>query len=84
MSDNLQTTDFENWEEIADAMRDVQEAHSELLSAMAHRGDVPKSVYVDLYDDLSDTQSQLKSDLEDRMFEEHPDKADTAVFYGGN
>lgn len=84
MSDNLQTTDFENWEEIADAMRDVQEAHSEMLSAMTRRGEVPKSVYSDVYDDLTDAQSHLKSDLENRMFKEHPDKANTAVFYAGD
>lgn len=84
MTQKKKTTDFEQWKEIADAINELQEAQSNLLSAMAHNGNVPKSVYMDQYDRMSDAEAQLKSDLEDRMFEEHTDKADTKVFYGND
>ena len=84
MSRKQKTTDIEQWEEIAEAINELEEAKSKLLTAMAQRGDVPKSVYRDHYDRLNDAESKLKSDLEDRMFEEHGDKVDTKVFYGDN
>ncbi|KXA92555.1 hypothetical protein AKJ66_03970 [candidate division MSBL1 archaeon SCGC-AAA259E22] len=43
---------------------------------------VPKFVYNDKYHNVSKHLREMKSDLEDRMFEEHPDKADENVFYG--
>jgi len=81
MSDRLQSTEFEQWEEIAEAMDELQDAQKRLLDEIAQNGNVPKTVYSSVYSDLSEAQSQLKSDLEDRMFKEHPDRAEINVFY---
>lgn len=81
MSDRLQSTEFEQWEEIAEAMDELQEAQKRLLDEIAQNGNVPKTVYRSVYSDLSEAQSQLKSNLDDRMFKEHPDRAEIDVFY---
>ena len=81
MSDRLQSTEFEQWEEIAEAMDELQDAQKRLLDEMTQNGNVPRRVYQSVYYDLSEAQSQLKSDLDDRMFKEHPDRAERDVFY---
>lgn len=80
----MKETDMDQWHEIAAAMQQLQDAQTDLLDAMARNGDVPKGVYNDHYERLSDAQSKLKSDLEDRMFNEHPDEAEIDIFYGGD
>lgn len=78
----MNETDMEQWREIADAMQTLQDAQTDLLDELARGGDVPKGTYRDHYEQLSDAQSKLKSDLEDRLFEEHPDDATIGIFYG--
>jgi hypothetical protein len=73
------TTDLETWNEIAEQMKAVQDEYNELFRLLPN---VPKSVWMDEYADGDDSITQLKSDLEDRMSEEHPDEWDTDVFYG--
>lgn len=77
---NLQTTEMEQWREIAEAMNRLEEAKLEAFRALA--GDIPKSVWEDQYQRMSDAETKLKSDLEDRMFKEQHDEADTHIFYG--
>jgi phage-related minor tail protein len=80
----MRKTDMEQWAEIAQAVKELQEARSNLLEELTHDGNVPKTVYNTQFDRVGDGASKLKSDLEDRMFKEHPDEATTDVFYGGD
>jgi hypothetical protein len=74
------TSSMEEFKEYARLLNEIQALNSELLDKMA--GDVPKKVYSNGFEKLSDGESQLKSDLEDRMAEEHPDEWSVDVFYG--
>lgn len=77
-----QTTDMEQWEEIGKQAQKAREelfALHELLS-----GSVPKTAWRDGFETADDGLTALKSDLENRMGEEHPDDFDTDVFYGGD
>jgi len=77
-----QTTEYEQWLEIAAQVNAVQAEMRELLNQLNTDGDVPKTVYGPQNRRANDALSQLKSDLENRMFEEHPEKASTDDFYG--
>jgi len=79
---NLQTTDMQQWKKIAEAMNKLEEAQWEAFRALA--GDVPKTVWQDQFSQISDAEGKLKSDLEDRMFKEHPDDSDVYTFYPRN
>lgn len=72
-------TDMKRWELIADQMRRTQ---AELMALLTLLNSVPKTVHRDGFSKADDGLTQLKSDLEDRMAEEHPDTWDTDVFYG--
>lgn len=78
-SSNLQTTEYEDWEEIGRELKRINQQVSELSITL---GDVPKSVWNDDVTQAADAISSLKDNLEERMFKEHPEKADTDVFYG--
>ncbi|SEQ03097.1 hypothetical protein [Natrinema salaciae] len=80
----MQRTDMVEWEKIAEAIHQLQDARSNLLRTLTGEGNVPKSVYRTQYERVEDSTSKLKSDLEDRMFEEHPDEASIDVFYGSS
>jgi len=60
----------------------IEELKMELLDAMS--GDVPKSVSRPGWEKMDAGETKLRSDLEDRMFTEHPRNASTKVFYGGD
>lgn len=78
-STNLQTTDYEEWEEIGDEVKRVSNDVTHLVTVL---NSVPKSVWQDEVRKADDALSELKHILEERLFKEHPDKADTDVFYG--
>ena len=80
MSDNLQTTELEEWEEIGD---EVQQVHDDLIELVHTLNAVPKSVWRDEFDQAKDGVDGLKNVLDNRLFEEHPDEASVDTFYGG-
>ncbi len=75
----LGSTDFEKWKEIAEKVKNVRRELYELSDDLET---VKDSVYNDEYHEVSKNLRKMKSKLEDRMFEEHPEKADENVFYG--
>lgn len=75
----MEKTDFEKWKEIAEKVKDVRRELYELSNELET---IPQSVYMDEYHQVSKHLRKMKSDLEDRMFEEHPEEADEDVFYG--
>lgn len=76
-----QTTDMKQWELIADQVRRTR---AELMALHTLLSTVPKTVQRGGFDKTDAGLTKLKSDLEDRMAEEHPDTWDTDVFYGDN
>lgn len=76
---NVQKTDPEDWEEIGEAVRQVNRDVTELVGLLSS---VPKSEWRDEHQRASDAMSQLKHVLEERMAKEHPDDWDTDIFYG--
>lgn len=78
-STNLQTTDFEEWEEIGEYVKQVNNDVTHLVTVL---NSVPKSVWGDEVRKADDALAELKNILEERMFQEHPEKADMGVFYG--
>lgn len=79
-----QTTDMDDWEEIGEQAQQAREELFNLFDLIAEDGNVPKTAWLDAFEKADDGLSALKSDLEDRMAEEHPDEFDTDVFYGGD
>ena len=77
----ISETDFEKWKEIAEKIKNVRRELYELSDELET---VPKNVYNDEYHQVSKHLRGLKSKLEDRMFEEHPDEADENIFYGAS
>jgi hypothetical protein len=72
--------DMERWEEIGEQARRVQ---AELYHLQRMMGDdVPKSVYMEAFGDADTAVVELKSALEDRMAQEHPESWDTGTFFG--
>ena len=71
---------MDQWNEIADTVNELEQLQTELLEQMS--GNVPKSVYIDSFEKIQSGTTTLKSDLEDRMFQEHPNEADVTIFYG--
>jgi len=76
------TSSMGQYREYAELLNTIEQAKHDLLVAMA--GDVPKTVYRDGYDKISDGESRLRSDLENRMAKEHPDDFNLEVFYGND
>ncbi len=75
----IEKTDFEKWKKIAEKVKNVRRELHELSQEL---DSVPKSVYSEKYHQISKHLRQIKSDLEDRMFKEHPKQADENIFYG--
>ncbi len=69
---------MENWKEIAKKIKKVQR---ELHDLSLKLETVPKDIYKDEYHQVSERLEELKSNLEDRMFEEFPEKAEEDIFY---
>lgn len=67
-----QTTDIEQWGEIGDQAKKARDEMFELFDLL--RGDVPKTVWYDDFKKMLDANGALKSILEDRLSEEHPDE----------
>ncbi|NUC75039.1 hypothetical protein HTZ84_22500 [Haloterrigena sp. SYSU A558-1] len=80
----MQRTDMGQWEDIAAAINDLEAARRDLLDELTKNGNVPKTAYGDQYRRIGDATTKLKSDLENRMFDEHSDDASTDVFYGSD
>jgi hypothetical protein len=76
----MKETDYEDWIEIAEQTARVEEELRELARMMS--GSVPKSVHHQQWDRADDAMTKLKSDLENRFAEEHPDDWSTHDFYG--
>jgi hypothetical protein len=76
----MSDTDMETWEEIGEQARRVQSELYYLQTLLAD--EVPKSTYYNSFSDADSAITSLKSALEDRMAEEHPDDWETDVFYG--
>ena len=79
----MQKTDMEDWEEIGEQAQKAREELFKLHELLGGGSVVPKTVWREAFTKADDGMSALKSDLEDRMAEEHPDEFDTDVFYGG-
>ncbi|EMA45495.1 hypothetical protein C449_07740 [Halococcus saccharolyticus DSM 5350] len=79
-----QTTDMDDWEEIGEQAQKAREELFKLHELLGGGDAVPKTVWRDAFEKADGGLSALKSDLEDRMVEEHPDEFDTDVFYGGD
>lgn len=75
----MQTTDMEKWKKIADEIRKVRK---EMIKANDELKTIPKTVYNEDFNKALEGWNQMISNLEDRMFKEHPDKANTNIFYG--
>lgn len=80
MSDFQKESSFDDFERYAQLLDQIEELHFQLMTMLS--GDVPKSVYLDGWAKMNDGETKLRSDLEDRLFQEHPEKADIDVFYG--
>ena len=76
---NLQTTEFEEWEEIAEKVNQVDNDVTSLVTVL---NSIPKSEWEEEQQKASEALSELKHVLEERVAEEHPEKWDTDMFYG--
>lgn len=74
-------TDIEQWEDIG---RKTKHLKRELLELEKMMSDVPETVYADDLDAIDSAFTDLRSDLEGQMFQEHSELDDDAlsVFYG--
>ena len=79
MGSNLQTTEFEEWEEIAERVNQIDNDVTALVELL---NSIPKSEWVDEQQKASRAMSELKDVLEERLAKEHPDDWDTDMFYG--
>ena len=79
MGSNLQTTDFDEWEEIAERVKQIDNDVTALVTLL---NSIPKSEWEDEHQKASEGMSELKDILEERLAKEHPDKWDTHMFYG--
>ena len=74
----MKTCSFEQYKEMASLIHELEDKGNELFrSSHLH---FPKCTITPLMDAL-DNLSNFKSLVEDRMFEEHPQLADTHIFY---
>lgn len=80
----METTDMDQWKRIAATIDEFQAARSDLFIELAHESNIPKTEYMAAYQKLETATDTLKSDLENRLFEEHPDEASTDLFYGNH
>lgn len=65
---------FESWKDLGQVMKDMREAYSNM-----HCGKLPKTSWN--HDSLEKAIEELRSSLDSQMFDEHPDKATTDIFY---
>jgi len=81
MGDKRKKSSMDEWKRYAELLDELDNIKFKLLDAIA--GDVPKTVHSPGWDKIDEGETKLRSDLEDRMFQEHPDKASIDIFYGG-
>lgn len=74
-----QTTPVDEWHEIGDEVKRVNEELTDLLDTL---NTIPKSVWEDEYFKATGGLSELKDVLDERFCQEHPDEFETTVFYG--
>ena len=74
------TTEYDHWQEIGNQAKRLGAEKNHLHSLLT--GDVPKTVWKDQFGRLDDSYSKLKSDLEDRIADEHPSEWEISDFYG--
>lgn len=79
MGSNLQTTEFDEWEEIAERVNQIDNDVTALVNLL---NSIPKSEWEEEQRKASEGISELKNVLEERLAKEHPDKWETDMFYG--
>jgi hypothetical protein len=65
----MQRTDVEKWEDIGREAKKLKEQLFKLMNELS--GDVPKSVWRSKSHTIDRKITELRSDLEDRLFKEH-------------
>lgn len=75
----LQTTDMDEWRKIGKEVKRVDREVTELVNTL---NSVPVTVWEDEHDRAYEGMTELKHVLEERMFKEHSDEAETSIFYG--
>lgn len=78
MSD-LQTTEFEEWEEIAEKVKQVDNDVTALVNVL---NSLPQKEWQEEQQRASEAISELKNVLEERLAKEHPEEWETDMFYG--
>jgi hypothetical protein len=79
MGNNLQTTEFDEWEEIAERVKQIDNDVTALVTLL---NSIPKSEWEDEQQKASEGMSELKGVLEERLAKEHPEKWEPQMFYG--
>lgn len=82
MPNHQKSGSVDEWKRYAELLDQIEELHFELMNEMS--GNVPETVSEQGWEKMHEGQTKLKSDLEDRFAEEHPDEFDTHVFYGNS
>lgn len=75
--DDWPDNSMEEWREAAEIVEVMEDSYSYLFCGDHN---LPKSAFNDFT--LDNAMSRIRSDLEEQMFDEHPDQASTSVFYG--
>lgn len=76
----MKKTSIEDWKKIAKQGKLVQEELHHLDRLLS--GNVPKTVYRARFHRIDLSIADLRSTLEDRFSEEHPDDFDSGMFFG--
>lgn len=75
--DSLPDNSLEEWKEVAEIIESLKDSYNYLFCGDHN---LPKSAFNDFA--LEKAISKMRSDLEEQMFDEHPEKAEISVFYG--
>jgi len=78
LNNEIKITPFEKWKKIG---REAKKLHKRISDFLNLIDSVPKTERRE-FRKVSDHFQKLRSDLEDRMFKEHPQKASTGIFFG--